>query len=148
MCLREKVNNYFAVLNFERHKRKQWIPFFYVLWPYLGLIPTRHFDAQYCDIAMKRYFSSNIFFPVWIENIYLCLFESILKCNCNILTKKCLFIFLYFFRNFFLSFYLNIVCKILCVKKAFKRKLTDSGSKLVLNKLSCFQCWEYFTSTY
>ncbi len=28
----------------------------------LGPIHTRHLDAQYCDIAIKRYFSTNIFF--------------------------------------------------------------------------------------
>ena len=27
----------------------------------LGLIHTRHFDAQYCDIAIKRYCDKKIF---------------------------------------------------------------------------------------
>jgi hypothetical protein len=35
-----------------------------------GLIHTRHFDEQYCDKETKRHFSSNIFFPVCIENIF------------------------------------------------------------------------------
>jgi len=73
--------------------------YFSVTWP-LGLIQTRHFDAQYCDIAIKRYcnkkikrhFSTNIFFHLWIENIFFFLFETILQCNYNILKKKYLFI--------------------------------------------------------
>ncbi len=46
----------------------------------LGLIHTRHFDAQYCDIAITIYFDKKTFFsqyfsPVWIENIYFCVLD-------------------------------------------------------------------------
>jgi hypothetical protein len=41
-----------------------------------------------CDEKIKRHFSSNIFFPVCIENI----FWDHSKCNYNILKKKYLFI--------------------------------------------------------
>ncbi len=73
--------------------------------PRLTMEPTKDrytldiFCSQYCDIAIKRYcnkktYFSQYFFPVWIENVYFCIFEYILKCQNNILTKKCLFIFL------------------------------------------------------
>ncbi len=46
-------------------------------------IHTRHFFTQYCNKKIKRYcdkkikrhFSTNIFFTVWIKNIYFCLFD-------------------------------------------------------------------------
>jgi len=53
-------------------------------------------------IEIKRHFSCNIFFPVWIENVYFWTImiietwiEKILKCHYNILKKKYLFIFLW-----------------------------------------------------
>ncbi len=54
----------------------------------LGPIHTSHFVTQYCDKKIKRYFNieiflTNIFFTMWIENIYFCLFEKILKCYHN-----------------------------------------------------------------
>jgi len=46
-------------------------------WFYWVPCHTRHFGTLYSiaikrlkDIIIKRHFSSNIFFPVWIENIY------------------------------------------------------------------------------
>jgi len=79
---------------------------------FLGPLHTRHFGTQYYNEKIKRYFdkkikwhfSSKFFFPVWIENIYFCLFENILKCNYNILKKK-------------LSLYFNIFLLQYCVQK-------------------------------
>jgi len=100
---------------------------------HLGLIHTWHFDAQYFDIAIikiKRHFSTNIFFTVWIENTFFCLFETILKCNYNILKKKYLFIAI--------SFYCNIA--ILCAKmsrvnKAFRVLFGVPGKCLNITKM-------------
>ncbi len=67
-----------------------------------GPIHTSHFGTQYCDkkikdIARIIFFSTNIFFTVQIKNIYFCLFEKILKCYYNILTKIYLFIAISFY---------------------------------------------------
>jgi len=59
---------------------------------------------RYCDKKIKRHFSTNIFFTVWIENIFFYLFETILKCNYTILKKK-------------ISFYLFIEILQYCVPK-------------------------------
>jgi len=87
--------------------------FFTSLTSVLGPIHTKYWDnkiKRYCNKKINRQFSSNIFFPVLIENNYFWTimlietkFENILKGHYNILEKKihwsiflskCLFIFL------------------------------------------------------
>ena len=64
----------------------------------LGLIHTRHFDAQYFDISIKRHFSSNIFFLCVLNSKY---FEMSLQYfeEKNIFLLQYLFIAILQYRN-------------------------------------------------
>ncbi len=92
----------------------------HTFWPILDLIHTRHFDAQYFDIAIffscvnwKYSFLNNSVPQMSMENHHWCLwFEKILKCNYNILTNNMSF-------YLFIAMSFSILCaKILCVNWA------------------------------
>ncbi len=76
-----------------------------------GLIHTRHFGTQYCDITIKRYcdkkiISSHMFqWPTKVssEKTYLDFFKEFTSAYRDPWPKKCLFIAI--------SFYRNIVCE-------------------------------------
>ena len=79
----------------------------------LGLIHTRHFGTQYCDIAMERYCNKNIFF----SSKYCSYISKLFQINRNkifsihTVKKK------YWLKNVFLSFYRNIFLSQYCEQK-------------------------------